>query len=139
MSEVAKHVLKNASLVVNAVDLSDHVKSLTVDSKADEVDVTAMGDTAKQTAVGLSDDSFTVDFYQDYAAAKVDATLWPIKGGSLFLVSAWPDGTTTSATNAKFSATSILPSYQPIAGDIGAANMTSVVFKAQAAIARATA
>ena len=136
---MAKHVLTNAGLVVNSVDLSNHVKKVTVDSKADEIDVTAMGDTAKQTAIGLSDDSFAVDFFQDYASSEVDATLWPIKGGSQFLVTAYTSGTTASGTAPKYYATCILPSYTPLDGDIGAANMVSVMFKAQQAISRGTA
>ncbi len=138
MAATGKHVLINAALVVNSVDLSDHVRKVTITRTADEVDVTAMGDTAKQVALGLSDDSFAVDFYQDFAASEVDATLWPLFGGSQFVVSAWPSGTTTSSTNPKFSATCILPSYNPLDGDIGAADMTSVTFKAVTAITRAT-
>jgi len=136
---MSKHVLKNAALVVNSVDLSDHVRAVTVSSKYDEVDVTAMGDTAKQTALGLSDDSFQVDFLQDYDASEVDATLWPLySGGSSFLVKAWPSGTTSSTINPCYSATCIMANYDPIAGDIGSANQTTVMFKAQAAIGRAT-
>ena len=137
---MAKHVLKSASVVVNNVDLSDHVKAVTISSKFDEVDVTAMGDTAKQTALGLSDDAFSVDFLQDYDAAKVDATLFPLySAGSAIVVAVWPSGTTTSATNPKFSATAIMTNYDPLAGAIGAANETTVNFKCQQAIQRATA
>jgi hypothetical protein len=139
MAATGKHVLKNASIKVNSVDLSDHCKKVTVNQKYDEVDVSAMGDTAKVTALGLSDSSFDVDFYQDFASGKVDATMFPLNGGSQFLVEVWPDGTTTSPTNPKFSATVILPNYGPLDGDIGSADMISVTFKAQQAIARATA
>ncbi len=135
---MAKHVLKNAALQVNSIDLSDHVRSVTVNSQYDEVDVTGMGDTSKKTALGLSDDSFEVEFFQDYAASEVDASLWPLLGGSEFLVKVWPNGTVTSATNPSYSATCILPVYQPLAGDIGSANMTTVTFKAQEHITRGT-
>lgn len=137
---MAKHVLKSAAVKVNSVDLSDHVRAVTIARTFDEVDVTAMGDTAKQTALGLSDDSFEVDFLQDYDTGKVDATLWPLLGGSTFLVEVWPSGTTTAATNPKFSATCVMVNYNPIAGAQGAANETTVTFKANGvAIARATA
>jgi hypothetical protein len=136
---MAKFVLKNASLVADGVNLSDHVRSVTVESTYGTVDVTAMGDTATQLALGLPADQITVDFYQDFAAASVDATLQPrYAAGSAFVVSTWASGTVTSATNPKYSATCIMLSYQPIAGEMGAAAMTTVVFNAQGAIQRAT-
>ena len=135
-----KHVLKNAAVKIGGVDLSDHVRSATVSRNFDQVDVSGMGDTARQTALGLSDDQFQVDFLQDYDSAKVDETLWPLVGGSVFNVEVWPSGTTTSATNPKFSASCILVNYSPIAGAFGAANETSVTFKTNGtAIGRATA
>jgi hypothetical protein len=136
---MAKFVLKNAALVVDGVNLSDHVRSIAVESTYGTVDVTAMGDTASQIALGLPADTITVDFYQDFAAASVDATLQPrYFAGSSFLVSCWGSGTTTSATNPKYSATCIMLQYQPISGEMGAAAMTNVVFNAQGAITRAT-
>lgn len=138
---MAKHVLVGAAITINAVDLSDHVKSVAISSKKDEVDVTAMGDTSKQVALGLGEDQFSVDFLQDYAAAEVDATLWPLySGGSSFNVSVWPSGTVTSATNPKYwSGTVVMSNYDPLSGGVGAANETTVVFKSQTAIQRATA
>lgn len=139
MPATGKHVLTNASVRVNSVDLTDHVKRVTVTRTADEVEVTAMGDTAKAFAIGLGDDKYDVDFYQDFAAGKIDATLWPLYGGSQFLVEVWPSGTTTSSTNPKFSSTATLPNYGPLDGDIGSADMVSVTFHSVGAIARATA
>jgi hypothetical protein len=136
---MAKFVLKNAALVVDAVNLSDHVRSVTIDSTYGTVDVTAMGDTATQLALGLPADQITVDFYQDFAAASVDATLYPrYAAGSTFLVQAWASGTVTSSTNPKYSASCIMLGYQPIAGEMGAAAMTTVTFNAQGAVTRAT-
>src|SRR3990172_1030137 len=113
---MAKHVLKNAALTVGTVELSDHVKSVSLNSKYDEVDDTMMGATSKTIALGLTDDSIEVQFAQDYDASEVDATLWPLySGGSSFVVSAWPSGTSTSATNPKYSATCVMGNYDPIA------------------------
>lgn len=136
---MAKFVMRNAALVADSINLSDHVRSVTVESTYGTVDVTAMGDTANQIALGFPSDQITVDFYQDYQAASVDATLQPrYAAGSTFMVQCWAAGTTTSATNPKYSASCIMLSYQPIAGEVGAAAMTTVVFNAQGAITRAT-
>lgn len=138
MAATGKHVLKDASVTVNSVDLSDHVKKVTITRQTDEVEVSAMGDTAKSFALGLSDDKYDVDFYQDFATGEIDATLWPLYGGSQFLVEVWPSGTTTAPTNPKFSSTCTLPTYGPLDGDIGSADMVSVTFHSVGAIQRAT-
>ncbi len=136
---MAKFVLKNAWVQVNSVDLSTYVKSVTIESKKNMVEVTAMGDTAVARAVGISDDSIKVRFLQDMAASAVDATLWPLySGGSSFVVAVVSSGSTPSATNPKYSATCIMETYQPISGDVGSAAEIDVNFLCQGAIARAT-
>ena len=138
---MAKHVLLNPWVRVNNVDLSDHVSSVTVNLEADDVDVTASGQYARDRVKGLRDESFEVEFLQDFAASSVDATLWPLynTAGTVFLVEAANDGSTISATNPKYSGSCILTTYQPIAGAIGDANKTTVAFPTKGSITRGTA
>ena len=75
---MAKHVLTNAEVLVNAVDLSDHVSSVTIETTRPEVDVTAMGATYQEFIPGLADATVTINFFQDFAAAKTHATLQPL-------------------------------------------------------------
>ena len=42
---MAKFVLTDASLVINSVDLSDHVASVTLELNSEEIDTTAFGST----------------------------------------------------------------------------------------------
>ena len=66
----------NASVVVNSVDLSDHVEQLTLEANINKQVAAAMQDLQDYDMPGtlmLSDIAIT--FYQDYAAAKVYATL----------------------------------------------------------------
>ena len=72
---MAKHVLTNAEVLVNAVDLCDHVSSVTIETTRPEVDVTAMGATYQEFIPGLADATVTINFFQDFAAAKTHATL----------------------------------------------------------------
>jgi hypothetical protein len=48
-------VLTNAYVLVNGVDLSDHVSKVTIEDKRDSVDITAMGATNKTVTKGLGD------------------------------------------------------------------------------------
>ena len=74
---MATFVLYDASVSVAGTDLSDHVRSVTVDAGQNMVDDTVMADTFVSNAAGLATWSVTVEFLQDYASSKVDATLQP--------------------------------------------------------------
>jgi len=121
--------LTNASLVVNAVDLSDHVAEIVVNMSAEDLDATAMGAQSRAHAVGLRDDRMEVTFRQDYAAAKVDATLSGLVSSSTGVtVVAKPDSGAVSATNPSYTMTALLFDYQPMSGAVGEIQDTEVVF-----------
>jgi hypothetical protein len=115
---MATLVLVDASLVINAVDLSDHVRSITLNYSADMVGDDNMGDVTHIFKGGLKNWSFDVEFSQDYAASEVDATLFAIVG-TTFVVTAKPTSGAVSATNPSFSGTGILESYNPLGGAVG--------------------
>lgn len=131
-------VLTDASVVVNGVDLSDHVRSLTLQYNADAVDKTAMGDTTRNRTGGLKDWSVSIEFNQDFAANEVDATLFPLVG-STFTFTGKPTSAAVSATNPSFSGSALLESYQPINGSVGDLHTTSVSLVAAGDLTRATA
>lgn len=136
---MAKHVLKNAWVRVNAVDLSDHVNSVEVNMTAADIDVTAMGQGGVDRMQGIRDDAFSVTFWNDFAAGSVDATLSPLMiGASIFLVEVANDGSTISATNPKYSGSCILTEYHPVSGAVGDANQNSVTFPVKGTITRGT-
>ena len=135
---MAKHVLRDASVVVNSVNLSDHVESVEVNIEVEDVDVTAMGATAREHLAGLRNDQLTINFFQDFAAANVDATFWPLIGTTPFTVVVKPTSSAVSSTNPSFTASCILLTYTPLAGTVGEANKTSISLPCNGAIVRAT-
>lgn len=132
-------VNSNPKLVVNAVDLSDHVRSATLTWQAQEVDNTTAGSTGYSSSLpGLLGWSLAVQFAQDYASAKVDATLSAIMaGGVAVAVSYVPVNTTVAATNPNYNGNAILTTY-PQGGSVGALAETSVTFKGTGVLARTT-
>lgn len=133
-------VLTDVDVVVNAVNLSDHVKSVLVEEIYEEVDVTAMGDTGRQRLPGLSDSKIDIEFWQDYAASSVDATLYPLAGDQAgFTVVVKPTSAAVSATNPSYTATCHLFSYQGINAEVGAASSFTASMPASGSITRATA
>lgn len=136
---MSKFVFVNGAIVINSVDLSNHIQEVAVEMTADAVDTTSMGETGHSHVQGLRDDSFSMTAFSDFAAAQLDATLWPIfDGGSVFVVSVWPAGTVTSSTNPKYSGTVVLTEYSPVAGAVGDASMTSLTFPVSGRISRST-
>jgi hypothetical protein len=124
---MAKFVLKTPSVVLNAVDLSDHCSKVTISTTFDSIEVTSSGATYKQYIQGLGDAKMTFDFFQDFAAGSIDATLQPLSlSGNTFVVVVKPTNAVVSATNPTYTMTGILLSYNPVDGAIGAASTPSV-------------
>jgi hypothetical protein len=114
---------------VGGTDLTDHVRSLTINQDFDDIDITPMNAVSKQHAVGLRDDSWEVEFFQDFAAGSVDAVLSPLLGSSTGATLVYQtSGTTVGTSNPKYSMVGNLFSYQPVNGEVGAASMITVTF-----------
>lgn len=132
-------VFTDAKVVVNSVDLSDHVKSVTVNYKAENKDKTAMGDTSRRRMAGLKDFDVQVEFHQDYAAAKVDATLFPLVGAAAFAISVVPVKTdAVSATNPNYNGNVLLENYSPVTAQVGELGTVTVGFPGDGDLARST-
>ncbi len=140
---MAKQVLRNAFISVNGVNLSDHCSSITIEDSAEEVDFTSFSSSAyREFGQGLKDATISATFFQDYAAASVDATLFPLyDSGGTFPVVVRPDAAVASATNPSYTMTSRLYTYGGVAGGVGDANTRDVTFRnaGTAGITRGTA
>ena len=135
---MATFVYTDASVVVNSVDLSDHVKSCTLNYEAEMLDDTGMGDTTRSNIAGLLNWSIDVEFLQDFASAKVDATLFSLGGAAAFTVTVKPTSASVSATNPSFSGSAVLESYPPMSGSVGDLETASATFRSAGTLARAT-
>lgn len=131
-------VLTDASLTVNDVDLSDHVKSITLNYSAEILDDTAMGATSKSRVAGLKDWSAEVEFLQDYAADKVDATLFPLVGAASFAVHIKPKSGAIAVDNPDYTGNAVLGEYSPVSGAVGELSTVSVTFEGDGDLTRDT-
>lgn len=125
-------------LSVNSVDLSDHVRSVTLTYNAEELDDTAGGDTHRSRIGGMKDWSLQVEFNQDFAAAKVDATIFSLVGTTT-AIEVRPDTDAVSATNPKFTGNVLVTEYSPLANGVGELATTSATWPGSGALTRATA
>ena len=134
---MAKFVLTDASLVINSVDLSDHVTSVTLNYEAELGDDTTMGSDTRTNLGGLKNWSIDVEFTQNYASGKVDATLWGIVGTSVAIVLK-PTSGAVSATNPSYSGNGVIGSYSPIGNSVGDVAMAPVTIAPAGTLTRAT-
>lgn len=139
---MAKQILRNASIVIDGVNLSDHANQVEISSEKDVQDVTGFGASSREKAIGLGDGSISITLFQDFAAGSVDATLWNIHNGNASaVVVVKADAGAVSATNPSWTMTGILPSYTPLSGSVGEASTIDATFEnaAQSGIVRAVA
>lgn len=123
---MAKEVLRNVKITVNAVDLSDHCSSVTLESSADEVEFTSFGAGFREYGQGLKDSTITASFFNDHAASSVADTLQPLyASGGTFAVKVWPD----AAGTVVYTQTSRLYSNPTLAGAVGEANTIEATFR----------
>jgi hypothetical protein len=127
---LAKHILYNSSVVVNGVDLSDHVESVSYTEGLDGQRADAMSEIQKYEMPGLVNISdLTVNFYQDYAAAKVYATIHPlVTARSIFNVVIKADSGANAPTNPAFTLPVFVRNNPVFSGTHGDRHMTTVVF-----------
>ena len=122
--------LNNGVVVtVNAVDLSDHVTSVTLNRTFDELEVTAMGDSGHEFVKGLEASSVTLDFLNDTAASETLATLQAAWGTSV-TVTLKQTSAATSATNPLYTMTCLVNNTTDINGavaDLGTQSVTWTV------------
>jgi len=120
--------LNNGVVVtVNAVDLSDHVSSVTLNRQFDELEVTAMGDSGHKFVKGLEASSVTIDFFNDTATAEVLATLQANWGLST-TVTFKQTSAATSATNPLYTMSCLVNGTTDINGAVGDLGTQSVTW-----------
>jgi hypothetical protein len=137
---MARIVLTNAFVTINAVNLSDHINSITLTTSDDIVETTAFGSSARTRVAGLIDNSVAIEFQQDYAASSVEATI-NAAGASLVgtttAIVVKPNGSTTAADNPSYSFTALVSEWTPLNGAVGELATASVTWPISGAITKA--
>ena len=123
---------------INSVDLSDLVTAVTINRTFDELEVTAMGDTAHKFVKGLEASTVTIDFLNDTAATKTLATLQAAWGTTVTAVFLQTKGTAVSATNPLYTVSLLVNNTTDINGAVGDIGTQSITFTANSTIAVAT-
>lgn len=134
---MAEFVIESPQITVNAVDLSAYTRRVRIPTTADVPEITASADVWKTFLGGLKAWTLEIEFNQDYAASKVDATLWAALGTSV-TVEFTPTSSAVSATNPKYNGSAILTSYAPQDGAVGDAAQVTASFQGSGTLTRST-
>ena len=110
------------------VDFSDHVTSFTLNQVSDQLEVTAMGDTAHKFVTGLSADTITVSLLNDTAAGSILATLQAAYGTTVAFKAIQDYTAAISATNVLYSGTILIDNLTPLNGDVASEGMMDLTF-----------
>jgi hypothetical protein len=113
---------------INNVDLSDHVTSVTLNYAADELEVTAMGDTSHKFVKGLESGTLTVSFLNDTATSQVLQTLNSAFGTTVATKLIQEKGTAVSAANPVYEFDILVNNLTPINGGVGDIGMQDITF-----------
>jgi hypothetical protein len=135
---MAKFVATDYSITINGSDFSTSLASVDLSVESDDVETTAFGGEWRTRTGGLKSASLTLDFHQDFGAASVDATLWPLLN-TVATVVIKPTSGSVSATNPSYTAEALVNAYQPFASSVGDLATLSVTWPVTGTVTRATA
>ena len=124
---MAIYLSNGVVVTLNSVALSDHVTSATINRTFDELEVTAMGDTAHKFVKGLEASTITLDFLNDTAASNVLQTLQAAWGTTVTLTLKQTSAV-ISATNPEYQTTILVNNTTDINGAVGDISTQSITF-----------
>ena len=125
---MAIFVLSDALVTLNTIVLGGYVNNITLNAERDSVEVTTMGGAASANGHiftgGLQNNSATINFFNDEAAAKTIETLFSAlgAGSNTLVLKNVTGGTTFTLSNC------YLQTTNPINGATGDLSQQSVTF-----------
>jgi hypothetical protein len=139
---MARIVLTDAFVTINGVNLSDHIASITISESTDVIETSAFSTSATKTRLGgLKDNSVTLEFHQDFAAANVEATIngTPTLIGTTTQIVVRPTSDAIGAANPSYTFSALCSEWTPLNGAVGELATVSVTWPISGAVAKAVA
>jgi hypothetical protein len=110
------------------VDFTDHVTAFTLTQQSDQLEVTAMGDTAHKFVTGLSADTITVSLLNDTAAGSILATLQAAYGTTVAFKAIQNYTAAVGADNVLYTGTFLVDNLTPLNGAVADEGMMDLTF-----------
>lgn len=120
-------------------NLSDHVRSVSINYTAEMNDKTAMGSSARKRIPGLKDYTVSLEVNMDYASGSIDDVLFPLLGSTGGFMIINPHTSAVGAGNPQYTGAFQLATYSPITGQVGALATNSISLQGDGLLSRSTA
>jgi hypothetical protein len=134
---MAKFSATDYKVVINGTNLSTNLNSVELTLESDSLETTTFGNTFRESIGGLKSGSLTLQFMQDFGAASVDATLFPLFN-TLATVVITPTSGTVTSTNPSYTAVCLANSYTPASAAVGDLATFSVTWPTSGTVTRGT-
>jgi hypothetical protein len=124
-----------AAPTVPSIDISAYVTNAVINQIVDELEVTAMGDTAHKFVAGLQSATFSIDFLNEWASSQVMQTLNAAFGQTLAVSVITVKGTAVSAANPTYQFSVLVNNLTPIGqGGVAEVATSSLSFTVNSAV-----
>jgi len=124
-----------AAKTTPSIDISAYVTNAVINQVADELEVTAMGDTAHKFVAGLQSGTLTLDFINDWASSQVMQTLNDCFGATISVSMITVKGTAVSAANPTYQFSILVNNLTPVGqGGVAEIATSSVTFTINSAV-----
>lgn len=131
-------VLNQATLVVDSVDFSDQVQSISIMEQYEALESTAFGDTARKFVKGLGNHEISATLFIAYGTSEVEEKMNSLVGTNFDVVVTPTASATPGTDNPEYTLTGCyLESITPVNGGVGELPTIDVVFRG-GALTRAT-
>jgi len=135
---MAKLVLTNSTVSLNATDISSSVAAITISTSAAEVPTTNFGSGGAVTRVaGLIDNSVTLSMHNDYNA--IDGLIFPLIGSTAVTMVIKASTASVSTANPSYTFSVLCTEWTPVNGAVGELNTADVTWPISGTITKATA
>jgi hypothetical protein len=138
---MARIVLTDVSVTVNAIDLSSFLTSVTLSTSVDVIETTGMSSSGAKTRLpGLKDNSVTLEFNQDFAASGPEITINAIGSslvGTVVPIVIKPTSGAVSSTNPSYTFSAVCSEWQNVQGSVGELSTISATWPITGAITKA--
>ena len=131
-------VLNQATLVVDSVDFSDQVQSISIMEQYEALESTAFGDTARKFVKGLGNHEISATLFIAYGTSEVEEKMNSLVGTNFDVVVTPTTSTTPGASNPEYTLTGCyLEQADIVNSSVGELPTVDVVFRG-GSLARAT-
>jgi hypothetical protein len=127
---MAVFLSNGVQVVLNSVDLSDHVTSATINRVFEELEISAMGDTARKYTKGLETSTITLDFLNDNLASGAGSVRAALQAawGTTVPITLKQTNALVSTTNPEYQSTILVNNTTDINGAVGDISSQSITF-----------